>query len=661
MFKNYNNIIYFLYTINSSKKEVKMHFKNEKKLLLLIKYVLPFLILFLSIIITAFLYLDNKSQFEKIQNNIEAKFIKDKKLIIKEQIDNLYGYIISEQKHTIENLKKTLISRVHEAHTIATNIHDKFKDKHSKEEITHMIKSALKDIRFNNQRGYFFIYDKKATNVMHPLVPSLEGKNLINYQDTKGVYVLRESLDFLKDNDESYQEWHWRKIKGNPKEFKKIGFVKNIYALDWFLGTGEYVEDFSKDMQKKVIEQIEKFRFGENGYFIITDKNNNYISHINKTLIGENALKALRSMNNFDAIKNIQKVIDEKKGFVYLDFFKPDSSKISSKIIYLKTIPKWNWVISTGFYKDDIQKIIDKEKDELVNKYNANIKNVLILASLATFILLLLSIYISNIIEKKFKKYKDDINHHINENQQQYDLLAQKSKLAAMGEMIGNIAHQWRQPLSVITTAATGIKVHREMGTLNDTLLDKSIDGIATSAQHLSETIDDFRDFFKPDREITKFKLENAIDRTFNLLDSQFTVKSISIIKNMEEITISGFERELLQVFLNIVNNAKDALEMVEKEKFIFIDIYKEKNNVIIKIKDNAGGMKKDIIKRVFEPYFTTKHKSQGTGIGLYMSQEIVTRHMHGRITVDNESFTYLGNTYKGACFKICLPLYLNT
>jgi len=634
-----------------------MHFKNEKQLLALIRYALPLLILVLSIIITTFLYFKNKSEFEIIKQNSEEKFITDKKQVIKEQIDNLYGYIIAEQKATVENLKKSLIGRVHEAHTITTNIYNQFKDKYSREEITLMIRSALKDIRFNNQRGYFFVYDKKAVNIIHPLVPKLEGKNLINHQDSKGVYVLRDSLSLLKDKEESYQEWHWKKIKGDSREFKKIGFVKNIYELDWFLGTGEYVEDFAQDIQKKVVSQIEKFRFGENGYFIVTDKQNNYISHINSELIGKNALEKLKNMNDFESIKKIKKVIKDKKGYVYLDFYKPESTTISSKIIYLKTIPKWGWVVSTGFYKDDVQKIIDKQKEVLTNKYNENLKSVLIIASMVTLILLILSFYISNIIEKKFKKYRDDIKHHIQENQKQHELLAQKTKLAAMGEMLENIAHQWRQPLSVITTASSGMRLHKEMDTLSDEILDQSISGIDSSAHHLSETIEDFRDFFKPDKRKTEFRLDDAMNKTFKLLISQLKTKNIAVVQDVEKITISGFERELLQVFLNIINNARDALEMIEGKRYIFIEIYKEENRAIIKIKDNAEGISQDIIKRVFEPYFTTKHKSQGTGIGLYMSQEIVARHMNGTIDVDNETYEYEGNTYRGACFKVSLPV----
>tara|TARA_B100001063_G_scaffold239286_1_gene262650 strand:- start:3937 stop:5853 length:1917 start_codon:yes stop_codon:yes gene_type:complete len=635
-----------------------MNFKNEKQLIRVIRFAVPIIILLLSIIISTFLYFENNSDIERIKYNVEKEFIENKKHIIKEQIENIYDYIIEEQKDTEQNLKNSLIKRVHEAHTIITNINTQYKDTHTKEEIALMVKTSLKDIRFNNNRGYFFVYDKKAINIIHPLNPKLEGKNLINYQDTKGIYVLRESLELLKNNKESYQEWHWRKIKGDNTEFKKIGFVKNIYELDWFLGTGEYVEDFTKDIQNKVLSQINKFRFGGNGYFIVTDRNNNYISHINKELIGKNALVKLKDMNDLKSLEKIQNVINNKKGFVYLDFYKPGSKDISSKIIYLKTIPKWGWVISTGFYKDDISEIINKRKNEITIKYNENLKNLLIFTILITIILLILSFYLSTIIEIKFKNYKSSIEAKIKENEKQHDLLAQKTKLAAMGEMIENIAHQWRQPLSVITTSSSGIKIQKEMNTLSDEFLDNSINSITNSANHLSNTIEDFKDFFRPDKEKVTFELKNAIEKTIKLLGSNLKVNNINIIQNIEDITINSYERELLQILLNIINNAQDALlSTTNMKRYIFIDIYKEDKLVYIKIKDNAKGIDKDIIQRVFEPYFTTKHKAQGTGIGLYMSQEIISRHIKGSLEVDNITYKYEDETYTGAIFTVILPI----
>ena len=302
--------------------------------------------------------------------------------------------------------------------------------------------------------------------------------------------------------------------------------------------------------------------------------------------------------------------------------------------------------------------LVDKEKEILTKNYNENLNSLLKVTSLFTLILLILSFYISRVIEQKFKSYNDSIKKHIEENKQQHDLLSQKSKLASMGEMMENIAHQWRQPLSVITTASSGIKVYKEMNLLSDKFLEEAISSITSSCHHLSQTIDDFSDFFKPDNEKNEFVLKNSIKKIYGLLSFQFKDYKIEIIENIEDISIMNSERGLLQVLLNILNNAKDALLHCENTKrYIFIDIYKKEDKVIIKIKDNANGIDEKIIKRVFEPYFTTKYKSQGTGIGLYMSQEIITRHMEGSLSVENISYEYKGSNFKGALFTIEFPL----
>ena len=141
------------------------------------------------------------------------------------------------------------------------------------------------------------------------------------------------------------------------------------------------------------------------------------------------------------------------------------------------------------------------------------------------------------------------------------------------------------------------------------------------------------------------------------LISTKLKNRNITVIKNCKEIFVTGLENEFIQVILNIINNAMDAFENKKNNhKFIFIDAYKEKNNVLIKIKDNAGGIEKNIIDRVFEPYFTTKHKSQGTGIGLYMSLEIIKKHMNGNLTVCNKNYTYKNIEYSGAEFIIEIP-----
>lgn len=237
-------------------------------------------------------------------------------------------------------------------------------------------------------------------------------------------------------------------------------------------------------------------------------------------------------------------------------------------------------------------------------------------------------------------------------------LLIQQSKMASLGEMLENIAHQWRQPLSLISTGASAIKIQKELGLLNDELVDDAIKIILNSTNHLTKTIDDFKDFFVKSKMQNKFYINDLIKKVLSLTHAKFKNNDINFILDIEKLELFGLENELIHVLINILSNAKDALLSNEIEnKYIFITIYKKNDTCVIKIKDNANGIKDNILEKLFEPYFTTKHKSQGTGIGLYMAQEIISKHMNGKIQVRNKIFTYANIPYIGAQFKIILPL----
>lgn len=239
--------------------------------------------------------------------------------------------------------------------------------------------------------------------------------------------------------------------------------------------------------------------------------------------------------------------------------------------------------------------------------------------------------------------------------------IIQQSKMASMGEMLENIAHQWRQPLSVISTAATGMMMEKEFGISKESVEVERLSLINDSAQFLSQTIDDFRNFFKPKKDQEKFYVEDAIDKSLNILSSKFKNRNIKIVKNINNIAIMGYESELIQVVMNIFNNARDVLESQNvDDRFIFIDVFTKDQDLVISIKDTGNGIKENILDKIFEPYFTTKHKSQGTGIGLYMSEEIIRTHMKGSLSVQNSTFDYKDKEYRGAAFSIVIPLNLD-
>lgn len=238
------------------------------------------------------------------------------------------------------------------------------------------------------------------------------------------------------------------------------------------------------------------------------------------------------------------------------------------------------------------------------------------------------------------------------------NILIHQSKMASMGEMIGAIAHQWRQPLSLISTTATGIKIQNEYGILEKIQLNDSMDSINNSVQHLSNTIDDFRNFFIPNKEKKKFNIKESFKKVFKLTEAQFLNKNIFVLDEIEDIELYGLENELIQVLINILNNAKDELIKEENlKRIVKINTKCENKMLIISILDNGGGIDEQLINKIFEPYFTTKINDGGTGIGLSMSKSIIEKHMNGKLEVLNSKFIYENRTYRGADFRISLPL----
>ena len=165
------------------------------------------------------------------------------------------------------------------------------------------------------------------------------------------------------------------------------------------------------------------------------------------------------------------------------------------------------------------------------------------------------------------------------------------------------------------------------------------------------------RSFFSKDKVSSIIDIRNTIDKAFDLVSPTFSKSEITVIRDVQSISFLSYENELIQVLMNILINAKDALDSRKSEKLIFVKIKKINNRISIIIKDNAGGVERDIIDKIFEPYFTTKHQTQGTGIGLYMSKLIVEKHLDGQIKVKNTSFEFNKKTYQGALFKIILPI----
>jgi signal transduction histidine kinase len=336
--------------------------------------------------------------------------------------------------------------------------------------------------------------------------------------------------------------------------------------------------------------------------------------------------------------------------------------------------------------KEVVAWIVSYQEEKIIGQI---IANTFYLKMLITFFLLLIAIFIyfllnqktllntmvdektQNLqqVNKELEESEDELKlvnenlqvlaqEEVAKNKEKDKILFEQTKMAAMGEMIGNIAHQWRQPLSVISTSVSGMQVKKEMDMLEDDEFNHFCDLINENAQHLSHTIDDFRDFIRGDSKKELFNLSKAIDSFLHLVAPSIKENYIQVDVDIDSnIELFGLPHELNQCLINLFNNSKDALNKIEEEtKLIFIKATTQEDYIIIDFIDNGGGIKENIINKIFEPYFTTKHQSQGTGLGLHMVYRMIVEGMKGTIYVHNETFTHDEKKYTGANFTIKIP-----
>ena len=295
-----------------------------------------------------------------------------------------------------------------------------------------------------------------------------------------------------------------------------------------------------------------------------------------------------------------------------------------------------------------VQNISKAEHDEALSKfttlqykkvidYSFTIKIVIF----SLFIIILLLFFyrreknLKNKISKLNQNLEYKITKEVNKNREKDQYLFQQSKLASMGEMIGNIAHQWRQPLNRIGLSSQIIHtLVEDKETTNNEQIKRKIDHINKNIHYMSDTIEDFMNYFHPDKEKKVFLIHDSFMKALQLLKTRTSDITINLKVN-EELQINGYENEFTQIILVILNNALDNYEITKVDNFI-IDIFIEENNnyYTILIKDNGGGIEAKTIDKIFEPYFTTKFQKEGSGIGLYMAKMILEQSMQSSIDV---------------------------
>jgi len=485
-------------------------------------------------------------------------------------------------------------------------------------------------------------------------------------------YVQNTYDDFEKDIQEFAQNYYDEEKKGLKKEVNTIIDILNHNIAKSNLS--------NERLKQNAIELLKSINFEEtksNYFFVYEIKNLKGGDNFATMLINPNRvdIEGRKISTNYEDI-NGQKFRDKfmedirQNGESYLKYSykKPNTTNIQYKVSYFKYFEKFNWVIALGIYIDDIESKIELKKAILESKIkkqiSQNIALFLVFLIVAIIVLFIVSYKINNILEKYEKmvlnyanelealntNLEEKIKKQIEENREKEQILIQKSRLIALGEMISNIAHQWRQPLSQLSSIFMFIKLKHDLNLLDSKTMQSKSKEATKVLEYMSQTIDDFRNFFLPKKDKEEFYLYKAINSIMSIVSSGLNSSNIIVKINIKkDILVKTFLNEYQQVVLNILTNAKDVLlEKNIPNPTIKIYAKNSEDNTILFIEDNGGGITIKPKSKIFEPYFTTKDKNSGTGIGLYMSKIIVEKNMKGKLKVDNVNF--------GARFAIYIP-----
>jgi len=357
--------------------------------------------------------------------------------------------------------------------------------------------------------------------------------------------------------------------------------------------------------------------------------------------------QTIKIVKDEDEINHLLNTLDENLAILYLDLDgKIENSSAFFRKLFLANNKKIKFkkIEDLIVHKSEATTFIEK----INNEDNFNIDSLEVIKCDKS------AFWVEINVEKREKDiiiiFKDISYRKSLENQKKVFL--EQSKMAAMGELISMIAHQWRQPLQTVSILAQKLVLRKKLdGYVDNDILQKSVTDIDLQLDYMSKTIDDFRNFFKPESQKTITKPSKIIDKAIKFLHYILTINNIDFkLEIINDREISIIENNLIQVMINIIKNAIDVLlERQIESKLIIIRCDFNENYVIIEIEDNAGGIPAENLNKVFDSYFTTKHKDKGTGLGLYMSKTIIEEHSLGKLSIENSS--------NGALFKIELPV----
>ena len=577
----------------------------------------------------------------------QKRYTKEYLIAQKKESENWVKQTIQLLQYSEDNLlvdmKKELKSRVNLAYDTASYIQDKYKKLSHAVIIKRHISDSLKRMVWKgNQKNYIWITDYQGNSILSA-DKNLEKRNIIDYKDADGRAIVLEEIQKVRKHTEGYIS-----TRSGKNRAKQIMYVKDFAHYNWFFGSGMYVKQARENLKKQQLNLIKSFPTDSFGFIAVFEgKKQIYLSKTAKKYFDEEVKNRILKESKE---KSQWYDLEDKHIMLYSEKFEP-----------------FGWNIIYGFDRSEFDAKLIEDQKRLEVRIRLEMLRIAFGAIVIGLFSIIFSLMFSSHVAGRFKRYREEVEEGKNEleilneslerrieagvveYQEKDKMLIQQSKMAEMGDMISMIAHQWRQPLNQLSYIFMNIEGAYEYKELTPKYLNDKLSEGNKLLGFMSHTIDDFRNFFRPDKQRTEISISEVVEKTLPLMEQTLEEHGIALhVSYNSDTKVSLFRNELMQVILNLLKNAKDIL--VEKDitvPIISIKTYEDDSCVVLEVADNGGGIDEAIMDKIFTPYFSTKSTSKGTGLGLYMSKTIVEEHLNGILSVENID--------DGACFKIMI------
>jgi signal transduction histidine kinase/CheY-like chemotaxis protein len=637
------------------------------------------------------------SKFETESRLLKEDYVANQKALIKDEVDRVIDYIEYQRSTTENALKDQIKDQVYQAYAVVENIYNQYKGSRSQEEIRVMIREALRPVRFYDGRGYFFIYDMQGNNVLLPFSPQLEGRNLWDLQDSKGLYTIRRMVEMLREKGEGFLNWHWYRPGDPEKMSEKFGYSKYFKPLDWWIGTGEYIGDVEEEIQRQTLDRINTIRFDNDNYIFVYDFEAKTLAHYKPENLGVNQWN-FKDPNGIPVLQELIRHSQQEEGYFleYVGTIRPATGQPAPKIAYARAIKEWRWMVGAGVYVDEINAVLAEKRAALSLKIKQNLVVIVaILLSCLVFIALV-SRYVTRKIASNMKGFNaffaravtgssmvDDRAIHFSEfkelalaanqmiDERNKALVAienleqqlnRSRKMEALGMLAGGVAHDLNNVLAAIVGYPELILVNMPQ----ESPQRRYIEAVRDSGLKASEIIQDLLTLARQGvSQPVVLDLNTLVERylaspEYIKLRTNSPDIKVEVRLAPDLLRIKGSPVHLQKTIMNLIVNAYEAqphggvIGITTENRYIDQPLpgyerVEEGDYAVLAVADEGIGISKADLEHIFEPFFSKKTLGRsGTGLGMTVVWGTVQDHK-GYITVSTAEG-------RGALFELYFP-----